>query len=272
MPPPAWPRHASTPRRPLVTPLPPRCCAHAARSQRRHLAIKAGPKGIRWTERGPGRPPFGQASGQASVLPLVSEPYTDSSGKILTPIQAAAAVRELLESEGTALAGLRGSGLAFRQPTDVPTAAAVDELRERAREKLLARLEIAQPPDDSSAGALADSLDPGQLGVFQIHPLAHVNVLSFSIRLPATQKASLTRALTPAAIRQRLIRLAAALGQGLVEREAEVKLLLLALLCAQHALLCGAPGSGKSILGRRLSQAVAAEHTCSDGTDTDGGV
>lgn len=234
---PSTSRQPAAPRRPLATPLPQRCCGHAARP--RHLATRAAPEGIRWTERGPGRPPFGQASGQTSVLPLVSAPYTDPDGKTLTPVQAAVAVRALLTVEaGSALAGLSGSGLAFRQPQGEPTAAAA--MRGQAREKLLARLESAPPLDASTASAMGDSLDVGQL-----------------------------------AVRQRLIRLATALGEGLVERDAEVKLLLLALICAQHALLCGPSGSGKSILGRRLSQAVAADtasNSNSNAADSGGGV
>ena len=43
------------------------------------------------------------------------------------------------------------------------------------------------------------------------------------------------------------------LGAGLLEREAEVSLLLLAALAGEHLLLLGPPGTAKSELGRRLS-------------------
>lgn len=43
------------------------------------------------------------------------------------------------------------------------------------------------------------------------------------------------------------------LGEGLIERDIEVKLLLLAVLCREHVILLGPPGTGKSELGKRLS-------------------
>ncbi|KAK3254013.1 hypothetical protein CYMTET_36757, partial [Cymbomonas tetramitiformis] len=47
--------------------------------------------------------------------------------------------------------------------------------------------------------------------------------------------------------------LLSSLSQGLVQREVEVGLLLLAALCGEHLLLLGPPGTAKSELGRRLA-------------------
>lgn len=46
---------------------------------------------------------------------------------------------------------------------------------------------------------------------------------------------------------------------GLVEREMEVKLLLLATLCREHLLLIGKPGTAKSELGRRLANLITKD-------------
>ena len=42
-------------------------------------------------------------------------------------------------------------------------------------------------------------------------------------------------------------------GEGLVERSEEARLVVLAMLATEHILLLGVPGTGKSVLGRRLS-------------------
>jgi MoxR-like ATPase len=43
-------------------------------------------------------------------------------------------------------------------------------------------------------------------------------------------------------------------GEGLVERQEEAKLVVLAMIATEHILLLGVPGTGKSVLGRRLSK------------------
>lgn len=43
-------------------------------------------------------------------------------------------------------------------------------------------------------------------------------------------------------------------GEGLVERDEEARLVVLAMMAQEHVLLLGVPGTGKSILGRRLSK------------------
>eukprot|EP00879_Flechtneria_rotunda_P016353 GHRR01017110.1.p1 GENE.GHRR01017110.1~~GHRR01017110.1.p1 ORF type:complete len:436 (+),score=134.72 GHRR01017110.1:170-1477(+) len=47
-----------------------------------------------------------------------------------------------------------------------------------------------------------------------------------------------------------------ALQTGLVERDTEVRLLLLAAMCREHILMIGPPGTAKSEIGRRLSQLI----------------
>ena len=46
----------------------------------------------------------------------------------------------------------------------------------------------------------------------------------------------------------------ARISEGLVEREEEARLVVLAMLANEHVLLLGVPGTGKSVLGRRLSK------------------
>jgi MoxR-like ATPase len=43
-------------------------------------------------------------------------------------------------------------------------------------------------------------------------------------------------------------------SEGLVERDEEARLVVLGMVAQEHVLLLGPPGTGKSALGRRLSQ------------------
>ena len=64
-------------------------------------------------------------------------------------------------------------------------------------------------------------------------------------------------AATPPLPASRMRSLLTALGHGLLEREAPVRLALLAALAGEHVLLIGPPGTAKSALARRLHSAFA---------------
>ena len=51
---------------------------------------------------------------------------------------------------------------------------------------------------------------------------------------------------------KKIQRIQSQLTQGLVEREQTIKLTLLAALAGEHILLIGPPGTGKSLVSRRL--------------------
>ena len=63
----------------------------------------------------------------------------------------------------------------------------------------------------------------------------------------------------PADLADKIRAATAALESGLVERETEVRLLLLAAFCGEHLLLLGQPGTAKSELGRRLSSVCGGD-------------
>lgn len=60
----------------------------------------------------------------------------------------------------------------------------------------------------------------------------------------------------PGELRLRLVKLIDQLSEGLVERDLEVRLALLAMLSGEHILLIGPPGTAKSEVARRLVMAV----------------
>lgn len=61
-------------------------------------------------------------------------------------------------------------------------------------------------------------------------------------------------------IKLKLVNAIAAMQQGLVERESEVRLLLLAAMSGEHILLIGPPGTAKSEVGRRLNKLISGTY------------
>ena len=57
-------------------------------------------------------------------------------------------------------------------------------------------------------------------------------------------------------LRERIVAALARLGDGLVERDTEVRLLLLAALSGEHILYLGPPGTAKSEMSRRLASVL----------------
>lgn len=76
----------------------------------------------------------------------------------------------------------------------------------------------------------------------------------FSATVASAQEAAkAVDASSDSELRQKVVTAVEKLQKGLLERETEVRLLLLASLCGEHLLLLGPPGTAKSELARRLS-------------------
>ena len=73
---------------------------------------------------------------------------------------------------------------------------------------------------------------------------------------------------SPTLLQNSLEQLISSLSDGLVEREREVRLMCLAVLCGEHLLLIGPPGTAKSEMARRLSQICTSTTTTTTTTTT----
>ncbi|WIA32331.1 hypothetical protein OEZ86_003170 [Tetradesmus obliquus] len=72
----------------------------------------------------------------------------------------------------------------------------------------------------------------------------------------SSRSSSSSGAIDTAELRAKLENAIRVMQTGLVERETEVRLLMLAAMCREHILLIGPPGTAKSEVGRRLSQLI----------------
>jgi len=73
-----------------------------------------------------------------------------------------------------------------------------------------------------------------------------------------------------ALLRRKIQHAVEAMSEGLIERDTEVRLLLLAALAREHVLFIGPPGTAKSEVGRRLARLVGAT-SADDGPGEGGG-
>ena len=60
-------------------------------------------------------------------------------------------------------------------------------------------------------------------------------------------------------MKTKITRLLEQLGQGLVEREQTLKLALLTVLAGENLVLVGPPGTGKSLVARRVAQSLSGD-------------
>jgi MoxR-like ATPase len=122
--------------------------------------------------------------------------------------------------------------------------------------------EVSHPHPSPSPSAGASAYDQRQAGIkLQLDDLkaqaqeAHAAALA-TARAEASSSGRLGdgNAADVAPLRARIETAIVAMSEGLIERDTEVRLLLLAALSGEHILYIGPPGTAKSELGRRLSR------------------
>eukprot|EP00882_Tetradesmus_deserticola_P009171 GHRQ01009673.1.p1 GENE.GHRQ01009673.1~~GHRQ01009673.1.p1 ORF type:complete len:207 (+),score=38.41 GHRQ01009673.1:193-813(+) len=116
----------------------------------------------------------------------------------------------------------------------------------------LRQLPLAEPLRAVRADQATESLDAAVVQV--ISQITGVVDESMAKTLAASAEAAQqVGTTTDSELRSKVVGAVHKLQTGLLERETEVRLMLLASLCGEHLLLLGPPGTAKSELARRLS-------------------
>jgi MoxR-like ATPase len=105
----------------------------------------------------------------------------------------------------------------------------------------------------------------------QVDASAAATAATTSSSSAAAVSSSTDAAARRALLRRKIQHAVEAMGEGLVERDTEVRLLLLAALAREHVLFIGPPGTAKSEVGRRLARLVAPSPGDGDGDGGGGG-
>ena len=121
-------------------------------------------------------------------------------------------------------------------------------LRRRSSSASEPEWKVRQREQDAAISAEEDAVR-GRVAELLKPILANGASSSSTSESSSSSSASATRS----ALAGKIAAATSALESGLIERETEVRLLLLAACCGEHLLLLGPPGTAKSELGRRLS-------------------
>eukprot|EP00879_Flechtneria_rotunda_P018946 GHRR01019889.1.p1 GENE.GHRR01019889.1~~GHRR01019889.1.p1 ORF type:complete len:377 (+),score=123.85 GHRR01019889.1:163-1293(+) len=143
----------------------------------------------------------------------------------------------------------------FAKPLQRLTANALAVPRSRCRNETLRQTRLYAVRADQQT----ETLDAAT--VQQIASLSEVvdEALAQAMAASATA-AQAVDVSTDSELRKKVVKGVYMLQQGLLERETEVRLMLLASLCGEHLLLLGPPGTAKSELARRLSSLAKGDY------------